>query len=293
MKVDFIRSSYVRFHQKHRKEILQAIDRCLSKGSVIMESEVEKFENSFAKFCKRKYCISLRSGTDALNLAMWYQKPNIFSHYAYRLEEPKIYINYGRCFLVTYMNSSISEQVGAKIEREKGYFIIEDACQAVGRKLIGDISCFSLYPAKMLGGIGKGGALVTDNQNIYKEIKAKRDDKWNNLWLDEVKASYLNMKLKYLPDMLKRREEIAKMYYKELPSSIQPIAPDMLQNFVVEVETSKEFFDFMRKKEIEVIMDKNDFYVGSSKKWVRLPIYPELTNEEVRHVIKCANEYGR
>ena len=85
MKIGFIRQSYQRFYQSHKKEIDKAISRCLSRGSLIMESEVEKFENNFAKFCKRKYCITVASGTDALVLASVIGKLNPISDYRYRL----------------------------------------------------------------------------------------------------------------------------------------------------------------------------------------------------------------
>lgn len=287
MKVNFIRSSYTRFYEKHKKEVLAVLDGRFKKGSLIMESEVENFEKNFAKFCKKKYCIIVRSGTDALILASKFREPSIFSNYRYRLP---IEYSWKKCALVTYMNSSLENQVTAKALKEKGFFIIEDACQAVGRPLIGDISCFSFYPAKMLGGIGKGGALVTDNKEIYLKLKAIRDDKWNNLWLDEPKAAYLNMKLKYLPQMLKRRKEIADIYYKSL-KGVKPIAPDMLQNFVVEVDKPKQFIEHMKKNGVEVFADKNDFYVGASTKAVRLPIYPEMNNREVSYVVKTVNSF--
>jgi dTDP-4-amino-4,6-dideoxygalactose transaminase len=281
-KVNFIRNSYVRFYKKHKKEIEKAINGCFERGSLIAESEVEKFEKNFAKFCNRKYCITTSSGTDALKLACTDRKPFFLSDYRYRLpiaNHPDF-----DCVLVTYMNSVVQE-----VPR-KDHFIIEDACQAVGRKLIGDISCFSFYPAKMIGGIGKGGALVTSNKEVYEKLKAIRDDKWHNIWLDEVYASFLNVKLKHLPQILERRKKIADYYTKHLPKDII-WSEECLQNYIVIVKEHDKFIKFMRANGVEVISDKSDFYLGNLDNAVRLPIYAEMTDEEVKYVCKMVNKF--
>ena len=282
-RVDFIRSSYQRFYKKHKKEIEKAINGCFERGSLIAESEVEKFEKDFAKFCKRKYCITTSSGTDALKLACQDRKVFMLSDYRYRLPIKHECVEFDSV-LVTYMNSVVFQ-----VPR-KDYFIIEDACQAVGAKLIGDISCFSFYPAKMIGGIGKGGALVTNNKKVYEKLKAIRDDKWNNIWLDEVYASFLNVKLKYLPEILKRRAEIADYYNKHLPKDII-WDKECLQNYIVIVKEHDKFIKFMRKNGIEVISDRSDFYEGNIDGAVRLPIYAEMTDQEVRLVVKFVNKF--
>jgi len=285
MKIDFIRSSYTRFYKKHKKEIHQAIGKCMERGSLIAESEVEKFEKNFAKFCNRKYCITTSSGTDALKLACTDRKPSFFNEYRYRLPI-KEYKDFN-CIVITYMNSVVGVPEFAKLLSS---FVIEDACQAVGRKLVGDISCFSFYPAKMIGGIGKGGALVTNNKKIYLKLKAIRDDKWNNIWLDEVYASFLNVKLKYLPQILKRRQKIVDYYNKNLSPDII-WNKNCLQNYLVIVKERDKFIKFMRDNGVEVISDKSDFYVGNLENAVRLPIYAELTDKEVEYIVKKINEY--
>ncbi len=286
MKINFIRNSYIRFYQSHKKEIDKAISRCLCQGSLIMESEVEKFEKNFAKFCGRKYCITVASGTDALVLASVIGKLNPISDYRYRL--PKYILDKNSDIaLVTYMNSVVTPVKG------KYKMIVEDSCQGVGRKLIGDISCFSFYPAKMIGGLGKGGALVLNDKKIYEKLKAIRDDKWNNIWLDEVSAAFLNIKLKYLPTLLKKRQKIADYYNKHLPQSII-FNKNCLQNYLVIVEKRAEpdeFIKYMRKHDIEVFSDESDFYEGNLKNAIRIPIYPELKSSEVKFITKTINSF--
>lgn len=281
MKINFIRNSYIRFYKAHKKEILGVVDKCLSRGSLIAESEVEKFEKNFAKFCNRKYCITTSSGTDALKLACFSRKPKFISKYRYRLPIKDHKNN--DCIVVTYMNSVVSEA-------GKGKFIVEDACQAVGRRLIGDISCFSFYPAKMIGGLGKGGALVTNDKCIYENLRAIRDDKWNNIWLDEIHAAFLNVKLKYLSQILKRRKKIAGYYNKHLPKNII-WNKDCLQNYIVIIKEHDKFIKYLKKKGIEAISDKSDFYVGNLKNAVRIPIYAELKNSDVKYIVKIIKEF--
>ena len=166
-KITFIRDSYIRFYNQHKKEIDKAISDCLAKGNVIMEQQVQEFEKKFAKFCEKKYCVTLRSGTDALLLAGRIRKPDLMQKYRYKLSfsaksvemkegainlmdlEDKVKKN--DCLLITYMNSVQPNLKELEVIKKKyNLFIIEDACQSIGKKLIGDISCFSLYPAKML-----------------------------------------------------------------------------------------------------------------------------------------------
>ena len=287
MKINFIRNSYIRFYKSHKKEIDRVIGNCLAKGSLIAESEVEKFEKNFARFCNRKYCIAVRSGTDALVLASKIKTPVFLNDYRYRLPiEPALGGDFG---LITYMNS-VQPPFEFLRELRKKYFLIEDACQAAGRTLMGNISCFSFYPAKILGGIGKGGALVTDHREVYDNIRAIVDDKWNNLWLDEVKAAFLNVKLKYLPDLIKRRQKIADYYNKHLPQEII-FNKDCLQNYLVIVGEHDKFIKFMRDNGIEVFSDKSDFYEGNLEHAIRLPIYAELTDVEVKHIVKTVNKF--
>lgn len=289
IKIEFIRNSYIRFYKTHKKEINDAIQRCLRNGDLLMRGEVGKFERSFAKFCKRKYCLSTSSGTDALRLAAKIKKLSPVDSYRYRLPKEIIDKRNG-AFLVTYMNSVQSTNIRFWRKHLRNPFFVEDACQAAGHKLYGDISCFSFYPAKILGGLGRGGALVTNDKKIYDTLKKIRDDKWNNWWLEEIHAAFLNVKLKYLSKLIKRRQEIANYYNNNLPKELI-YNKRCLQNYLVIVADTDKFIKYMQHKAIEVFPDKNDFYENSIPNAVRIPIYPEMTNKEVYYVINCIKKF--
>ncbi|MCK5231182.1 MAG: DegT/DnrJ/EryC1/StrS family aminotransferase, partial [Desulfobulbaceae bacterium] len=59
-----------RIHRALDQEILNTITRVIEKGDFIQGSEVTRFEDAFAAFCKADFAIGVASGTDALHLAL-------------------------------------------------------------------------------------------------------------------------------------------------------------------------------------------------------------------------------
>lgn len=120
-----------------------------------------------------------------------------------------------------------------KIARNFNLKIIEDACQAhlakIDNKYVGnwgDVAAFSFYPTKNLGAMGDAGAVITNNRKLANEIKILRHGgqtkrfwhvyKGFNSRLDEIQATILLTKLKFLKTNHKKRSKIAKVYIKEL-----------------------------------------------------------------------------
>jgi len=128
--------------------------------------------------------------------------------------------------------------------------IIEDACQAHGAKYkmngewkrigtFGKASGFSFYPAKNLGAMGDGGAVVTDDMELASKMRWLRDhgssekyvhqtpDGWNSR-LDAIQAAVLSAKLKKLDEWNDLRRQAAAHYQEllaELPLEL-PVSPD-------------------------------------------------------------------
>jgi len=126
-----------------------------------------------------------------------------------------------------------------------GLYVIEDCAQATGASWqgqkvgsIGHIGCFSFFPTKNLGGCGDGGAITTSNtalaesMRMIKEhgsrIRYTHESLGINSRLDSIQAAILQVKLGYLDDWNKAREQIAQRYqellaplpYLELPQVI-------------------------------------------------------------------------
>ncbi|MFH0791990.1 MAG: DegT/DnrJ/EryC1/StrS family aminotransferase [bacterium] len=188
---------------------------------------------------------------------------------------------------------------------------------------IGLTGCFSFYPAKILGCFGDGGAITTNNQDIAQKVRLLRDHGqetktnivcygWNSR-LDNLQAAVLNVKLAYLSDWIKRRREIAKIYshmltgIKEikLPPEIDsdPNYFDVFQNYVICAERRNELYNYLKENGVETLikdrvanhcqpgLNLSRFKLPVSEhlanEVISLPMYPELTNQQVGYVVKC------
>jgi dTDP-4-amino-4,6-dideoxygalactose transaminase len=120
-----------------------------------------------------------------------------------------------------------------KITDEHKICLIEDCAQAHGAEIngrkvgtFGIAGAFSFYPTKNLGALGDGGAIITDSAVLSEKLRSLRQYGWVkryisecsgiNSRLDEMQASILRVKLRYLARDNQRRREIAEFYSKEL-----------------------------------------------------------------------------
>jgi dTDP-4-amino-4,6-dideoxygalactose transaminase len=198
-----------------------------------------------------------------------------------------------------------------------------------GRKAgsFGLAGCFSFYPAKILGAYGDAGAVATNDEGIAEKIRLFRDHGQKTKTeivclgqtarLDNLQAAALNVKFKYLSGWLKRRREIADMYQqglKDIPGIQLPPSPgsdslhfDVFQNYVLKAGRRNELFGFLKEKGIETLikdpvpnhkqkaLSQYSFHLPYSEelaeKVISLPMYPELTDEEVKYVIDKIKEF--
>lgn len=188
-------------------------------------------------------------------------------------------------------------------------------------------ACFSFYPAKILGTFGDGGAVATNNQSIAEKIRLFRNHGqktkteivcygWTSR-LDNLQAAVLNIKLKYLPEWIIRRRKIAELYNNGLAgiSNLKlPASPDsgsehfdVYQNYVLRAQKRDELFDFLKKRGVEVLIKDPlalhrhpaiglshfnlPFTEQLAKEVISLPMYPELTDEQIEYVINCLREF--
>ena len=123
--------------------------------------------------------------------------------------------------------------------------LLEDAAQCHGAEINGQLigsgdslTAWSFYPGKNLGAFGDGGAICTDNSDLYKQLRVLRNygssQKYVhelqgvNSRLDEIQAAVLRVKLRYLDQWNNRRAEVASIYsdrLKDLPIKL-PSAPN-------------------------------------------------------------------
>ena len=118
-----------------------------------------------------------------------------------------------------------------------GLAIIEDCAQSHGARLGGRLvgtfgvaGCFSFYPTKNLGALGDAGAIVTSNDDLAERVRHLRNygsnQKYVNRYighnsrLDEIQASMLRVKLRYLNVITAHKRALAEVYFSELPSGV-------------------------------------------------------------------------
>lgn len=208
--------------------------------------------------------------------------------------------------------------------------IIEDCAQSTGatfgdRKIgaIGDCGAFSFYPTKNLGAYGDGGAVVTSDQNVYEKLISLRNygkgEGYNHKYaginsrLDEMQAAILSAKMKHLDGWNRRRREIA-AYYKNNLKTVEPLlernyGKAAFHLFIVKNNRRNELRDYLKNNGIQTLIhypleinnqeafkwqkgeefkNSNDF-VG---KILSVPLYPELTDEEVQYAVKIINDFN-
>lgn len=211
--------------------------------------------------------------------------------------------------------------------------IIEDACQAHGAEYkgkrigsIGKISCFSFYPTKNLGGYGDGGAITTNDFDLAEKIKLLRNcgqkikyhsiEKGDNCRLDELQATVLNVKLKYLDRWNEQRRENAKLYNELLDDEKNIITPfekndvkHMYHLYVIRTQIREKLIEGLKSKGIStgvsypIPVHLQDAYkdlgynkesfpnaIECSENILSLPIFPELEKQEIEFIVKSIKE---
>ena len=205
--------------------------------------------------------------------------------------------------------------------------VIEDCSQAHGAEIKGkkigtfaDISAFSCYPTKNLGGTGDGGVILCRSLEFAEKIKSLRQYGWNNLResittgfnsrLDELQAAILCIKLKHLEKDNEKRRLIAQTYnhaLKDLPITLPYQNTNELHAmhlYVIECEKRDELLEYLRSKGIGAslhyplavhqhvayanrVRGGDDLPVTEYfyKKNLTLPMFPQLSKDNVDHII--------
>jgi dTDP-4-amino-4,6-dideoxygalactose transaminase len=139
-----------------------------------------------------------------------------------------------KAVLAVHLYGQLAEMPAiAKLCRERGLLLLEDAAQAHGAKLDGvkagawgDAAAFSFYPTKNLGAIGDAGALTCKDAKHAEMVRILRNygskEKYQNLVqgpndrLDELQAAFLRVKLPHLDADNAHRRAIALRYRDEI-----------------------------------------------------------------------------
>jgi dTDP-4-amino-4,6-dideoxygalactose transaminase len=192
---------------------------------------------------------------------------------------------------------------------------------------IGDAGCFSFYPGKNLGAMGDGGIVVTNNAEIAERIRLLRNhgekSKYNHVEtgycsrLDGMQAAILRAKLPYLDEWNDWRITVASLYDELLAGSVcvLPVknanSKHIFHLYVIRVKNRDEMMRALTSNGIasgihypvplhlQTAFDfcgyrEGDFRVAesTSKEILSLPIYPYLTQEEVKEIADVVRRYS-
>ncbi len=253
-----ITASYHQILNEVEKEIAETV----RSGQFILGPKVSRMEERMASYCQTKYAVGVSSGTDALLIALMAlgvgpgdevittpytffatagsiiragAKPvfadinditfNIKPEHIERCITPKT-----KAIIPVHLYGQCADMDPIRQLAEKnGLQVIEDAAQAIGSEYksrpagsLGDMGCFSFFPAKNLGCFGDGGLVTTNSEELYKQLKILRvhgsEPKYyhkilgGNFRPDALQAGVVSAKLNFLEGWTKQRRENAQTY---------------------------------------------------------------------------------
>jgi len=199
-----------------------------------------------------------------------------------------------------------------------------------GRKVgaWGDIAAFSFYPTKNLGAFGDAGMVVTDDPDLALRVRLLREYGWRtrhvseiagmNSRLDELQAAILTVKLRHLDAANARRRELAQMYHRLLAREnlTLPVpreaAESVYHQYVIRSPHRDALRTYLHAQGIGTLIHypvpihhqpayQGRLRLGSSLGWcesvagevLSLPMFPELSTEQVRRVANAIVAWGR
>jgi dTDP-4-amino-4,6-dideoxygalactose transaminase len=346
-------------YESIKPEIDAAVARVLESCQFILGPEVASFEQEFAAYCGAAECIALNSGTSALHLALLAAGVGpgdevITVPFTFVASVAAVIYTGARPVLVDIDSRSFTMDPGAiepaitprtkailpvhlygqtadmdpilEVARRHGLVVIEDAAQAHGAKYkgrsagsIGDVGCFSFYPAKNLGAYGEGGAVTTSNSQYAQTIRRLRD--WGtdrkyhhvlhgyNYRMEGFQGAILRVKLRHLEKWTEARRALAKKYDEllsgsglELPAEM-PWARHVYHLYTLRVEDRDELQSALLAEGIQTAVhyavpahlqpaySALGYRRGelprcekAANDVLSLPLYPEMTETQVRRV---------
>jgi dTDP-4-amino-4,6-dideoxygalactose transaminase len=218
-----------------------------------------------------------------------------------------------------------------EIARENHLTVIEDAAQAIGAEYkgkkagaMGDFGCFSFFPSKNLGAFGDGGMVTTQSRTFHDTLVMLRNHGSHpkyyhslvggNFRLDALQAAIVSIKLNYLDQWTKMRQDHAATYgrlFSQCGLADRVVLPveresrhtfnqyvvrvaekrDDLRAFLLESEIGTEVYYpvplHLQKCFSFLNYRKNDFPEAeqAADQTLALPVYPELTAAQQEYVV--------
>jgi dTDP-4-amino-4,6-dideoxygalactose transaminase len=192
---------------------------------------------------------------------------------------------------------------------------------------IGDIGTLSFFPSKNLGAMGDAGMCLTNNKQLADKMFQLRQHGENpqyyhrwvglNSRLDTIQAAVLLVKLRSLQEWSEKRRQNAQYYYEHLNDTLSMQLPyideraeSIFNQFTILADRRDELMHYLRKHDIGCAIyypvplhlqqcfsylnhKKGDFPVSEnlSDTVLSIPVYPELTTEQLAYVVKIIKKF--
>lgn len=305
--------NYPALFSSNEEDLIAVMRDVCRRGAYILQRDCREFEEAIAQYMGVKHVIGVANGTDALIIAVRAVGIKsgdevIVPSHTYVASAASIHLNGAipvlaecgedhmldptdverritsrtRGIMPVQLNGRTCDMDAlGQIATKHGLRIVEDAAQALGSKFkgrmagtFGHAGTISLYPAKLLGCFGDGGLVLTNDDEIAREIRLLRDHGRNdegrvvawgfNSRLDNLQAAILNCKFKTFPKDIARRRAIACRYQAGLSSIRElqlPPAPDsdprhfdVYQNYELQADRRDELRSFLEKNGVRTII---------------------------------------
>ncbi len=339
-----------------KKELLDSAERSIDDASFIMGREVLSFEESFSKRVGGAHTAGVSSGTDAL-LAIFMAldippgseilvpsftfvasatsimragyKPVFVDvkedGFLVGIDDLKEkWTSKTKAVLFVHLFGEYTDLTEIKdLCDKRSAYLVEDCAQSFGVKpgVQGVASAYSFFPAKNLGCLGDGGAVVTDDAELFSKIKMIRqhgsaikysyETVGGNFRLDTMQAGFLNVLLNHVGGWLDSRARNAEAYHSELLNVSDLKIPERTPFHSWNQYTLRTD----RRDDLKLFLDKNNignavYYpspIHSSrifekstslprteelcKQVLSIPVYPGLTEDERSFVISKIKEF--
>lgn len=217
--------------------------------------------------------------------------------------------------------------------RQHGLLVLEDSAQSHGAELDGrragawgDASGFSFYPGKNLGALGDAGAVTTNDDALAETLKSLRNYgshvKYMNMYqgvnsrLDELQAALLSVKLPYLDQETRQRQQVAQQYLAGINNPVIQLPDPGVAGqhawhlFVVRSEYREQLQQHLAQHGVQTLVHypipphRQQAYPQLAElslplterlheQVLSLPMDPTLTASSIQHVIDACNSFSR
>lgn len=357
--------SFEKMHSEIRNELDKAYQRVMASEWFIQGEECAKFEERFAAYCGSKYCVGCGNGLDALFLILKaygigegdevivpsntfiatalavsytgakpiFVEPDISTYTINPAWIEEKITKHTKAIIAVHLYGQIADMDAIRPIADKyGLKVIEDAAQAHGAVYkgkhagnLGDAAGFSFYPGKNLGALGDGGAVVSNDEELIRKVRALGNYgshyKYHHIYqghnsrLDEMQAAFLNVKLPHIDDWNADRKRIADRYLQEIHHDMielpvtSPNGNHIYHIFAVRTKQRDRLEEWLMSHEIgfgkhypipiykqpayerEFIGDEYPIADEISETELSLPMYYGMTDEQIDSVIRVLNDF--